>query len=109
MDVFTLILLIFLALKLVDVVRYIANADMNGVVTQLLAWLAGILVVYLTVWAEWTTIFPDTWTRILWGVLLGSGAGFTHDLLKAIAKTSVYSPLIVPRGTPRPVTTPPTT
>jgi hypothetical protein len=106
-EIFTMILLIFLALKLVDLVRYIVNADMNGVITQVLAWLAGILVVYLTVWAEWTTEFIETWTwtRLLWGVLLGSAAGVAHDLLKAIAKTSVYSALIV-RGNATPTTLP---
>jgi hypothetical protein len=102
MEFLTMILLIFLAMKLVDVVRYIANADMNGVITQLLSWLAGILVVYLPVWTGWTTefIIDDTWTRILWGVLIGSGAAAAHDLLKALAKTWGYSALVVPRNTP---------
>lgn len=100
MEILTMILLIFLAMKLVDLVRYIANADMNGVITQLLSWLAGVLVVYLTVWAEWLTVPVDTWTRVLWGVLVGSGAAAAHDLLKALAKTWVYSAMIVPRHTP---------
>jgi hypothetical protein len=106
MEILLIVLLIFLAMKLLDVVRYIVNADMNGMVTQVLAWLAGILVVYITVWAEWITVFNYTGTRIVYGLLIGSGAAVTHDLLKAIAKASTYYALIAPRviATPTPTT-----
>jgi hypothetical protein len=104
MEILTMILLIFLAMKFVDVIRYIVNADMNGLVTQLVAWLVGVLAVYLTVWAEWATMPTDTWTRILWGVLIGSGAAAAHDLLRAIAKPEIRPALVAPRATTAPVT-----
>lgn len=102
MEILTVILLILLAKKIVDVICYLANADINGVVTQFIAWAVGILTVFLAIWADTPLTSGDAWPRILWGLYLGSAASAVHDICKAIAKA--WSPReLLP---PRPVATP---
>jgi hypothetical protein len=86
MEFLLVIFLTLLALKLVDFVRYMANGDGNGMITQVLAWLAGILVVYLAEWADLPGIPPEVWPRILLGLFIGSAAATVHDFFKALAK-----------------------
>lgn len=92
-----LFLLAILVRKFVDFVRYAVHGDVNGVVTQLIAWIIGIITVYMAIWANWDGVAGDVWPRILWGVYLGSLGSTLHDLFQALAKTWSTRPLIDPR------------
>lgn len=83
-----------LGLKVVDFLRYAKAADMNGVTTQLISWIAGIAVVMLAAHTQWATgIAPvgDTalasygiWDQVFAGLAMGSSASFLKDTLKSV-------------------------
>jgi hypothetical protein len=97
MAVLLVIFLVLLALKLMDLVKYAACGDANGIVTQIVAWALGVLVVYLALAADWDMLPGGVWPRILWGVLIGSAASTFHDLFKSIAKAWHHSVLLPDR------------
>jgi hypothetical protein len=97
MDVLLVIFSVLLVKKLVDFVRYLVSADTNGAVTQLLAWAAGILVLFMAIWADWGPGTGEAWPRILMGLYIGSGAGVLHDLFKAIAQRWTTAALLPSR------------
>ncbi len=83
-----------LGLKVVDFLRYAKNADVNGVVTQLIAWVAGVGVVMIAAHTQWATgIAPvgnaslatyGIWDQVFAGLALGSSASFLKDTLKSV-------------------------
>lgn len=85
--------MLLLVTKVVDFLRYARSRDTNGVVTQLIVWVGGILVVLLvarTTWANGITVgdrplnYLDIWSQIFAGLTIGSGASFAKDLTKSI-------------------------
>lgn len=85
--------MIALIVKLIDFVRYARNGDINGVVTQLATWTAGVLVALLvsqTNWAGGIVIggLPlsrlSVWSVIFAGLTLGSTASLMKDTLKSV-------------------------
>lgn len=92
--------------KAVDFVRNLRGRDMNAVLTQLLAWVSGIVVVWLAAHVDFASAVEvanvqldqmSLWTQAALGVLLGSGASIGQDLLKAVDNTqSEAKPKLVP-------------
>lgn len=95
--------------KAVDFVRGLRGKDMNVVLTQLFAWLTGIVVVWLAAHIDFASAVEvanvsldqmSLWTQAALGVLLGSGASVFQDGLKAIDNTqSEAKPKLVPDST----------
>ena len=89
--------------KIVDLLKYGTNNDLNALITQLVAWAAGVLVVAITAASDWGSTFAigefrlsdmNVWSQLLAGVQLASTAGFGWDVLKAVDGTNSA---IVPR------------
>lgn len=98
MEILVVIFLILLVKKTVDLIKYAANGDTNGVLTQIVTWAIGIGIVYLATWAHWNQVSEgDNWDRLLWGVYLGSAAATVHDFFKALATAWVPAGLLPPR------------
>ncbi|MER5608323.1 hypothetical protein AB0F93_00005 [Micromonospora tulbaghiae] len=81
------------AKKLVDVLRYAAGRDLNGVVTQLAAWAGGAVVVVAFAASDWATQIQlgdlslselSLVSQILAGLTVGSTASLTQDVIKAV-------------------------
>lgn len=81
------ILFALLARKFVDFIRYVVHGDVNGMVTQIIAWLMGILTIYFLVWTQWPNVPELTWERLLWGLLVGGAASTVHDFLCSLGRT----------------------
>jgi len=83
-----------LGLKFVDFLRYAKAADVNGVMTQLIAWIAGVAVVMLAAHTQWAQgIAPvgtaalssyGIWDQVFAGLAIGSSASFLKDTLKSV-------------------------
>lgn len=101
--------------KVIDFLRQAANfaANKSGVVTQLLAWIAGVLAVIVAAHADATSslVLPgatqnlgalDGWSQVLVGLLLASTASAAVDVKQAIDGTdsNVKPPLLPPSGMP---------
>lgn len=90
MEFLPLLTLPALILKLTDFVRYMVNADRNGVITQALVWVVSVLAVI----AYAHSSLPDPpglglhamnlWAQILIGLQAGSVASAGKDVLKAV-------------------------
>lgn len=98
MQITVILLLIVLAKKVLDFIKYAANGDINGAVTQFVAWAVGVATVYLSSAANVQDLDADAWQRVLWGMYLGSGASVATDTIKAIAKAPLQPPLLQPRA-----------
>lgn len=102
-----------LTLKVIDFLRYLRAGDMNGVLTQLAAWIAGVLVVLLVAQTNWSDGIAigdmnlaalGIWSQIFFGLSAGSGASFIKDTLKAVDNTnSAAIPILVQRKPGRPI------
>lgn len=82
--------------KAVDFVRGLRGRDINLVLTQLVAWITGIVVVWLAAKVDFASAVEianvqldqmSLWTQAALGVLLGSGASVGQDILKSIDNT----------------------
>ena len=92
-------------LKVVDLVRYVAGGDANGVATQLLVWLLGVLGLW---WISATSLGPQIavggrslagthgWGLIFYGLLVSSLASVVKDLLKSLdaSQSAAVPPLL---------------
>ena len=97
-----------LTLKLVDFLRYCRAADVNGIMTQLASWVAGMIVVLLVAQTDWADGIGigdmnlgtlGFWSLVFYGLSAGSGASFLKDGLKAVDNTnSAAIPVLVPTG-----------
>jgi hypothetical protein len=100
-----------LILKLIDFLRYCRAADVNGITTQLAAWIAGVLVVLLvaqTDWADGISIGDMSlgtlgfWSLVFYGLSAGSTASFVKDTLKAVDNSNTAAiPVLVPAARAR--------
>ena len=92
--------------KFVDFLRSLRGRDTNAVVTQLVAWVGGILVVWLAANVDFASAIEvanvqldqmSLWTQAALGLLLGSSASIAQDVLKAVDNTQSESkPKLVP-------------
>ncbi len=97
-----------LTLKIIDFLRYLRGGDINGMLTQLFAWLAGVLVVLLvaqTDWADGIAIGDMSlatlgfWSLVFYGLSAGSGASAVKDFLKSVDNhNSSAIPVLVPES-----------
>lgn len=98
--------MIVLTVKIIDFLRYARAADLNGVLTQLFAWIAGVIVVLLaaqTDWASGISIGDENlhtlgfWSLVFYGLSAGSSASLAKDTLKAVDNSnSAAIPTLVP-------------
>lgn len=105
-----------LTLKIVDFLRYCRAADLNGILTQLAAWIAGVVVVLLVAQTDWADGIGigdmdlgtlSFWSLVFYGLSAGSGASFVKDSLKAVDNSnSAAIPTLVPAGERRAVSAP---
>lgn len=97
-----------LTFKVVDFLRYLRAADLNGALTQLCAWVAGVIVVLLvarTSWADGIAVGDmnlgtlNFWSLVFYGLAAGSAASVAKDTLKAVDNTnSAAIPTLLPAG-----------
>lgn len=83
-----------LGLKFVDFLRYAKAADINGVTTQAISWVAGIAVIMIAAHTQWAVgLAPvgntalasyGAWDQVFAGLALGSSASFLKDTLKSV-------------------------
>ncbi len=107
---------IALIMKLIDFTRYARARDVNGIVTQLVTWLAGIVVFLLvaqTTWAVEITLAGRPmnelgfWSLVFAGLSVASTASVVKDTLKAVDNhNSAKIPTLLPTG-PQPPEAPP--
>lgn len=100
-----------LILKVIDFIRYCRAADVNGVLTQLAAWVAGVVVILLvaqTAWADGLKVGDMNlhtlgfWSLVFYGLSAGSTASLAKDTLKAVDNSnSAAIPTLVPMRTQR--------
>jgi hypothetical protein len=93
--------------KAVDFVRNLRGRDMSAVLTQLLAWVSGIVVVWLSAHVDFASAVEvanisldqmGLWTQAALGVLLGSGASVFQDALKSVDNSqSEAKPKLLPK------------
>lgn len=93
MDFVPLLVMSALVKKLVDFVKYITANDWNAVVTQIVAWIAGIALAFVGADSDWAQNIIinglplsnlNNWSLVFVGVNVASLAGFGWDTLKAI-------------------------
>lgn len=104
-----------LVLKVIDFLRYLRAADVNGVLTQLSAWIAGVVVILLVAQTDWadgiavgdmTLATINIWSLIFYGLTAGSSASLVKDVVKAVDNTnSAQIPTLLRRTARRPVQT----
>lgn len=92
--------------KVIDFCRYLRAADVNGVLTQLAAWIAGVLVVLLVAQTDWANGIGvgdknlgmlSFWSLVFFGLTVGSGASLVKDTVKAVDNTnSAAIPVLLP-------------
>lgn len=98
-----------LILKLIDFARYGRAGDSNGVLTQLCAWVAGVLVILLvaqTAWADGIEVGDQPMSRLgFWSlVFVGLTAASTASVVKDIGykaldnSNSAAIPTLLPTG-----------
>lgn len=88
MEFVPMLVLLATVKKVVDFVRYANARDINGIVTQTLAWIAGFLLVALTAHTAWADgiMFGGhplaglgLASQALAGIAVGSAASLAHD------------------------------
>lgn len=92
MEFVPVLALLALVKKIIDLLKYASNRDVNGVVTTIASWIAGVVAVVLfaaTDFADGISV-GDTALGVLnmaslvaVGLTIGSGAGVTADWLSA--------------------------
>lgn len=101
-----------LVVKVIDFLRYLRAADLNGVLTQLCTWIAGVVVLMLvaqTAWADGIQIGDrplstlSFWSQLFAGLTLASTASVIKDIgYKAIDNHNTTAiPTLLPEAGPR--------
>lgn len=109
MEFVPLLVLSALIKKIVDTVKYGAAGDVNAVVTQVVAWLAGIAVAFLAASSDFGDSIAvngdflgllNGWSVALVGLNLASTAGIGWDIIKAVdSSNSAVVPNLLARTT----------
>jgi hypothetical protein len=118
MDFIPVAILATLVVKFTDFLKRLFSGDVNGVVTQLVVWGAGVAAVFLVSASQWAKdvqigqLGLDTlgnWSLVLVGFCIGSAGSFVYDAKKALDGTdsAAEPPLLPPVVTAR-RTEPPT-
>jgi hypothetical protein len=85
--------LVALVKKIVDFGKSVTNGDANAIVTQLVAWTAGVLAVVLFAktdfaasvsFGDWNLAAMNFWTQLTVGLTIASSAGVVTDTLQAV-------------------------
>lgn len=107
----TLALIAAVVKKFVDFVRQLRGRDTSAIVTQLLAWVLGVVAVYLTAHVDFASAVEfanmslddmSLWTQTVLGVLVGSVGSVAKDGLKALDNSQTEAaPKLVPGPTER--------
>lgn len=97
-----------LVLKVVDFLRYAKARDYNGVLTQLITWVAGVVVLLLVAQTSWSAMIGVAgvplgklgfWSLVFAGLTISSGASLVNDYRKAIDNSnSAAIPTLLPPG-----------
>lgn len=100
------IAMLVLAKKVVDFLKYLTNRDLNGAVTQLVAWAAGVCAVLLYAQTDWADTIPvagsiladlNFWSQLAYGLTIASGASLATDFIKAFDQhDSAAMPQLMP-------------
>lgn len=106
MDFVPLIALSLLVFKMVDFVRYLRAGDVNGWLTQLVAWTAGVAAVLLYAKSGFGVVIGDfnlahlnIWGQIVIGLNIGSVGSAFNDARKTFDNSnSAAVPVLVPSG-----------
>lgn len=108
MDFIPALAMVALTVKAIDFMRYLRAGDMNGVFTQVAAWIAGVLVVILVAQTDWADGIAvgdmnlatlNIWSLIFYGLAAGSTASLAKDTLKSVDNSnSAAIPVLVPRA-----------
>ena len=95
--------------KFVDFVRQLRGRDTNAVLTQLFAWVSGVVIVWLSAHVAFASGIEianvqldqlGLWAQAALGVLLGSGGSIIQDAFKAVDNTqSEAKPKLIPGTT----------
>jgi hypothetical protein len=114
MEFVPIVVMLALVKKIVDTAKYATARDWNGVITQLVVWVGGFVVVAAFAASDWAGLvaFGDInlaqmnlWSQILAGTAVGSAAALAKDTLKAVDNSqSERTPPLLPSQT---VVTPP--
>jgi hypothetical protein len=89
-----------LILKLVDFLKYLRNADWNGVVTLLLGWVAGVVAIQMIRLTDWDKEIKigalsvdqlDFQSQLVLGFVATSVAAVIYDFKKAVDNTDTAS------------------
>lgn len=110
-------LLAALVYKFLDFVKFVTNKDVNSIVTQLGAWVAGVAGVFVVAATQFAGTVKitdtlnldqlDTPTKFVTGILIGSGASTLIDFKKARDNTdSSAVPALLPGANNPPVAPP---
>jgi len=93
MEFVPMLALAALVVSAINFLKYVRTGDLNGVLTQLSVWVAGVIVVILVAATDWADglIFGDlalsdmnTASLIFLGVSIGSVGSAGYDLLKSV-------------------------
>lgn len=97
-----------LIVKVIDFLRYAKNRDINGVLTQAITWVAGVVVLVLAAQTTWAHIIAVSgvplnrlgfWSLVFAGLTVSSGASLVKDTLKAVDNSnSARIPTLLPTG-----------
>lgn len=96
MEFVPILVMAALAKKLVDVLRFAAGRDLNGVITQVVAWVGGAVVVVAFAASDWASQIQigdlalakmSFVSQVLAGLTLGSTASLGQDVIKAVDQT----------------------
>lgn len=108
MDFLPAIAMVTLVIKIIDFARYARARDTNGITTQLITWLAGVIVVMLAAQTDWATDLRvgafslaelGIWSQVFWGLSFASTASFGKDITKAVDNSnSAAIPTLLPEG-----------
>lgn len=112
MEFVPVLAMLALVAKLVDFLRYGKAKDWNGVLTQAIVWVAGIVVVFLVAQTPWAAAIPfgsvalsklGAWSLVFVGMSLSSVSSVGKDALKAVDNSnSAAIPTLLPAGPQRP-------
>lgn len=108
MEFLPAVAMVTLILKLIDFLRYARGADVNGMLTQLASWVAGIVVILLVAHTDWADGIAvgtmalgklNFWSLVFYGMSAGSAASLVKDTLKSVDNTnSAAIPVLIPES-----------
>ena len=88
--------LVAVAGKVIDFAKSVTNRDVNAVVTQAAAWAGGVATTFLFGASDFASGVPvgdlvlsdvNGWSKVVIGVMVGSGASLAYDLKRALDST----------------------